>query len=100
MTGVTDPTRQQSVPATVEMPFPQKENQLPWIWYITRTSQNGPNQSRRHHRLADAYQGQRSTIILRILQFLSQIYQGLLKNNKTTIQINIEGIQLGLDTSM
>ena len=86
--------------ATIKMSFPQKENQLSQIYYISWTPRNRPHQGSYHHGLANSYQGQRSTIVFRSLQFLLQIHQRLLKNSQATIQVNTEGTQLGLDISM
>ena len=48
--------------------------------YFREQSGNGPSQNHRHQRLARTQIEERCTNILRVLQFLLTIYQGLQQN--------------------
>ena len=82
------------------MPFPQEETHVPGIRHLTRTLGNGPRQGSRNRAVARTHSRQGSTILPWVLQFLPQIYQGLLEGSTTAIRVNAKGTPLELDLGL
>src|SRR5271163_4927618 len=84
--GPRNTREQRPLPQTREVRIRTRKNRIPRGHHLERTCRDGPSKSCRDHRLARTQDGEGTTSLPRVLQFLLSIYQGFLSPRSTTIR--------------